>query len=77
MEDHLPLIQVLLHLESLPIPAGYSLGKLSFSLTKLDTPLSQLSFGCGKQCYLYSNVLYKGEICGGGFNARSCYFSTL
>ena len=55
----MPLIQVLLHLESLPIPTGYSLGKLSFSPTKLDTPLEPTQLRLFKQCYLY--FIYKGE----------------
>ena len=57
-EAYLPTLQVLLLLEPRHIPAGFSLRTLSFSPTKLDTPLSQLSFGCGKLRYLY---LYKGE----------------
>ena len=45
-EAFLPNLQVLL-LESHPfIPPGLALRKLPFSPTKLDTPLSQLSFGC-------------------------------
>ena len=63
-EAFLPKLQVLLLPEPLLIPAGFALRKLPFSPTKLDTPLSQLSFGCGKLRYLY---LYKGEPQWSGF----------
>ena len=57
-QAYLPTLQVFFLLEPSLIPAGISLRTLSFSPTKLDTPLSQLSFGCGKLRYMY---LYKGE----------------
>ena len=74
-EAYLPTLQVFFLLEPLLIPAGISLRTLPFSPTKLDTPLSQLSFGCGKLRYLYLHT--KGSPSGVGFNARSCYYSTL
>ena len=66
-EACLPNLQVCFFLEPPNIPVGLALRKLPSSPTKLDAPLSQLSFGCGKQRYLY---LYKGESSGVGFNAR-------
>ena len=45
-EAYLPNLQVCFFLEPLHIPVGFALRKLPSSPTKLDTPLSQLSFGC-------------------------------
>ena len=61
-EAYLPTLQVFFLLEPLLIPAGISLRTLPFSPTKLDTPLSQLSFtAVASSAICISNVLYKGE----------------
>ena len=78
-EAYLPNLQVFFLLGPSFIPAGLALRKLPFSPTKLDTPLSQLSLFWLWQAALFVSVMYytKGSPSGGGFNARSCYFSTL